>query len=69
VNAVRYWHVQTSLDPRMVALMCPWPGCGQLSPVLAEPSLVADLIGKNLNCRFCGLPSLVPSNVLEQAPC
>lgn len=64
-DAVRTWHVQTSLDPAVIALMCPWPVCGQLSPVRSDA--YADLIGRPLNCRFCGLPSTVPDYTKEPA--
>lgn len=61
---LRTWHVQTSLDPTTLALMCPWPVCGQLSPV--DPEKIADQVGRRLHCRFCGLPSTVPSNIQEE---
>jgi hypothetical protein len=56
--------VQQSFDPTTVSLMCPWPECGGLSPV--AKSYAPELVGRTLNCRFCGLPSTVPANVMEE---
>lgn len=60
----RTWHVQLSIDPRVIALMCPWMDCGALSADL-DPGLLRERIGRSVNCAHCGLPSIVPDYTKE----